>query len=141
MNRGRTLKSQSLWVLALAALLGLRVLPVSAADGQLVAHNTPRYVAAAAYVKPEDPTTLIDVTLWLNPHNREEMDALARDLYDPGSPNYRHWLTRTQIAARFAPTADEAATVSTFFEAQHLKVVLVGDGNYFVRARGTVADV
>jgi subtilase family serine protease len=141
MNRGRTLKSQSLWTLALAALLGLRVLPVSAADGQLVAHNTPRYVSAATFVKPEDPTNIIEVTLWLNPHNREEMDALARDLYDSHSPNYRHWLSRTQIAAQFAPTAEEAATVRTFFEAQNLKVVLVGDGNYFVRARGTVADV
>jgi subtilase family serine protease len=141
MNRGGTLKSQSMSAFALAALLGAVVVPVSAADGQLVAHNTPRYVSAAAYVKPEDPTNVIDVTIWLNPHNRDQMDALARDLYDPHSPNYRHWLTRAQIAAQFAPTAEEAATVSKFFEAQHLQVVLVGEGNYFVRARGTVADV
>ena len=141
MNRGESLKIQSLWALALAATLGLGVVPVSAADGQLVAHNTPRYVSAAAYVKAEDPTHIIDVTIWLNPHNRDRMDALASDLYDPHSPNYRHWLSRAQIAAQFAPTPEEAATVSKFFEAQHLKVVLVGDGNYFVRARGTVADV
>jgi subtilase family serine protease len=107
----------------------------------MVAHNTPPYATAAAYVKPEDPAHIIDVTLWLNPHNRAEMDALARDLYDPGSPNYRHWLTRAQIAARYAPTVDEAATVGKFLETQHLDVVLVGDGNYFVRARGTVADI
>ena len=66
---------------------------------------------------------------------------MARDLYDRTSPNYRHWLTRSQIAARFAPTAEEAKTVQEFFESHNLKVVRVGGDNFFVRARGTVGDV
>jgi hypothetical protein len=46
----------------------------------------------------------IDVSIWLKLHNRGGFDGLAQDLYDPISPCYRNWL-KTEIAARFAPTA------------------------------------
>jgi subtilase family serine protease len=116
-------------------------LPANAASGQFVSHNTPSYVANAKNLGTENPSKTIEVSIWLNPHNRAEMDALAQDLYDRNSPNYRHWLTRSQIATRFAPSAEEAKTVQEFFESHNLKVVTVGSNNFFVRARGTVADV
>ena len=115
-------------------------LPANAAVGQYIAHNTPSYVAAAKNLGTEDPSQTIDVTIWLKPHNREQMDSVARDLYDRNSPNYRRWLTRSQIVERFAPTAEEAKTVQEFFESHNLRVVNVGRDNFFVRARGTVGD-
>jgi subtilase family serine protease len=115
--------------------------PAAPLAGQSISQNTPPYVSSSTYVKAEEPTNVIDVTIWLNPHNRGEMDALARELYDPSTTQYRHWLTRQQIAARFAPSADEAATVRQFLESHNLKVVLAGNDNFFIRARGTVADV
>jgi subtilase family serine protease len=117
------------------------VLPANAADGQTIARNTPRYVASAKNIGTEDPSKTIEVSIWLNAHNRSEMDALARELYDRTSPNYRHFLSPAQIRARFAPTADEAKTVQDFFQSHNLKVVKVGENNFYVRARGTVADV
>ncbi|MGA9393012.1 MAG: S53 family peptidase [Candidatus Sulfotelmatobacter sp.] len=116
-------------------------LPADAVVRQFIAHNTPSYVATAKNLGTEDPTKTIEVSVWLNPHNRDQMDTTARDLYDHNSPNYRHWLTRSQIVERFAPTAEEAKTVQQFFESHNLKVVKVGRDNFFVRARGTVADV
>ena len=116
-------------------------LPANAADGQIIARNTPSYVASAKNIGTEDPSKTIEVSIWLNPHNKQGMDALARDLYDRTSPNYRHFLKRADITSRFAPTADEAKTVQEFFESHNLKVVSVGGNNFFVRARGTVADV
>jgi subtilase family serine protease len=116
-------------------------LPAIAAAGSSVVHGTPPYVAAAKNLGATDPSKTIEVSIWLNPHNREALDALGRDLYDRASPNYRHWLTRPQIAARFAPTADEAKRVREFFESHNLKVLRVGGNNFFVRAQGTVGDV
>jgi subtilase family serine protease len=134
---------RSIKAAATAAVLAavIRVVPAADLAEQSISRNTPAYVSSSTYVKSEDPTKVIDVTIWLNLHNRDEMDTLARDLYNSRSPNYRHWLTRQQIAARFAPTADEAAAVRQFFESHNLKVVLVGNDNFFVRARGTVGDV
>ena len=113
----------------------------AAVGGQLIAHNTPSYVSTAKNLGAEDPAKTIEVSIWLNLHNQAEFDALARDLYDPSSPNYRHFLNRSQIAARFAPTAAEAKTVAEFLKSNNLKVVKTGPDNFFVRARGTVGDV
>jgi hypothetical protein len=116
------------------------VQPANAAGRQLVAHNTPTFVSTAKKLGAEDPAKTIEVSVWLNLHNRAALDTLAQQLYDRTSPNYRHWL-KTADLARFAPTAEEAATVRQFFESHNLKVVNVGPNNMFVRARGTVRDV
>jgi len=126
--------------LILATLIAGVTLPANAA-GRFVASNTPRYVSTAKNLGTENPSKVIEVSIWLNPHNRGELDALARQLYDRTSPNYRHFLNRAQFAARFAPTAEEAKAVQQFFEGHNLKVVKVGPDNMFVRARGTVGDV
>ena len=122
-------------------LIGCAALTANAADGQFVAHSTPSYAATAKNLGTEDPTKTIEVSIWLNLHNRGEMDEVARQLYDGTSPSFRHFLKRSEIAERFAPTANEAKTVQRFFEAHNLKVVGVGPDNFFVRARGTVSDV
>jgi subtilase family serine protease len=111
------------------------------AGGQLIANNTPKFVTAGKNVGPVDPASTIEVSIRLNVHNPSELDALAQDLYNPKSPNYRHWLSKADFVARFAPTAEEAKTVEDFFTANHLAIVSVGPENFFVRARGTVANV
>ena len=128
-----------LYVVVAALIVGVG-LPANA-SGRLIAHNTPRYAYTAKNLGTEEASKIIEVSIWLNPHNRGELDALAEQLYDRTSPNYRHFLNRAQIAARFAPTAEEAKTVQQFFEAHNLKVVSVGPDNFFVRARGTVSEV
>jgi subtilase family serine protease len=125
----------------LTAMLTTIVVPVRAADGQFIPNNTPAYVASAKNLGTANPSQTIAVSIWLNPHNRAALDALASDLYNPKSSSYRHWLKSSDIAARFAPTAAEAKTVQEFFESNSLKVVRVGPNNFYVRARGTVADV
>ena len=116
-------------------------LPAVAASGAFVAHNTPSYVKTAKNLGTENPSKTIEISVWLQPHNRNEMDKLARQLYDKTSPNYRHFLSNSQIASRFAPSAEEAKTVKEFLEGRNLKVVRMGPNNMFVRARGTVSDV
>src|SRR5271156_243911 len=116
-------------------------LSASPADGTRVTNNTPSYVSTAKNLGAESSATLMEVTIWLQLHNRSEFDALTQSLYDRTSPNYHHWLKASDIAARFAPTAQEAKTVEEFIAAHHLTVVKMGPINFYVRARGTVADV
>jgi subtilase family serine protease len=130
------------WISLVAALLlASLAVPALAASGQFVAHNTPPYVSAAKILGSEDPAKTIEVSIWLNVHNPAQLDTLADLLYNPKSPRYRQFLSRAQFAARFAPTAEEAKSVQQFFESHNLKVVKVAPDNFFVRARGTVADV
>jgi subtilase family serine protease len=125
----------------LCVLLSAGADPAYAANGAYIAHSTPAYVHTAKDLGPSPPSNSMDVSIWLQPHSRSTLDALANDLYNSSSANYRHWLNRSEIATRFAPTAAEAKTVQEFFEANNLKVVRVGPNNFYVRARGTVANV
>ena len=118
-------KFRGLGVVVVVAM-SCALLSASTVGGKLVAHNTPGYVSNAKSLGSEDPAKTIEVSIWLAPHNRSELDALVGQLYDRTSPKYRQFLTRSQFAARFAPTADEAKTVQQFFESHNLHVVKVG---------------
>src|SRR5580704_4874393 len=133
-----TTRSTTLFVMVVA-LIACLALPAFA--GSFVAHNTPNYVKTAKNLGPEDPAKTIEVSIWLKPHNRSQLDSIARQLYDRNSPSYRHFLNRSDVAKLIAPSAAEAATVQKFLEAQNLKVVRVGPDNLFVRAQGAVRDV
>ena len=127
-------------VLAALLLAGMWQ-PLQAAVDRAGAAATPRRASSATLVRAEDPSVTMDVSIWLNPRNKDQLDALAREQYDPTSPNYRHWLKSADIAARFAPTEAQVKIVREFFEAQNLKVMKVGPKNFYVRAQGTAADV
>jgi subtilase family serine protease len=139
-TRGQYL--QTLWLcFSLLILLICHSARTFAESGQIIAHSTPTYVSSAKNLGTEDPSKIIGVSIWLNLHDRAGLDALVRNLYNPDSANYRHWLKSSDIADRFAPTAAEARIVREFFESHNLKVVSVGPNNFYVRAQGTAADV
>jgi subtilase family serine protease len=131
------------WLSFLTVVIAMSCAPVSAgtADGNRIANNTAGFVTTAKNLGAEDSAKVIEVSIWLQLHNRSQFDALTESLYDRSSPNYHHWLKAGDIAARFAPTAQEAKTVQQFFAAHNLTVVKTGPNNFYVRARGTVGDV
>lgn len=98
----------------------------AAESGHLIANNTPRFVTAAKNLGPANPAQIIDVVVWLKPHNRGEIDTLAEDLYDPNSSNYHDWLKPADVLTKFAPTAKEAQMVGEFLSAHNLPVVAIG---------------
>jgi subtilase family serine protease len=139
-TRSEAIGLRWLGVVAVVAMT-CALLSASTVGGKVVTRNTPNYVATAKNLGTEDPAKVIDVSIWLHMHNRSQFDALTRSLYDRTSPNYHHWLKSKEIAARFAPTPQEAKTVRQFFAAHNLRVVKTGPSNFYVRARGTVGDV
>ncbi len=106
-----------------------------------VANNTPRFVNSAERVGPVDPSTVMDVSIWLKPHNKAGLDALVQRLYNHDSSSYHRWLTKAQFIAEYAPTAAEAETVSKFLSGSGLKVSKIGPDNFYVRATGTASAV
>jgi subtilase family serine protease len=90
---------------------------------------------------PEDPSKVITVTVWLNQHNKPALDELVRQIYQPGSPMYHNFLTREEYRARFAPSAEDAATVRTYLAARNLSVTSADKYNHYLVAQGRVSDV
>lgn len=114
-----------------------------AVPGHFLSGSTPAVIHAATTrnLGPEDPTKIMEVSLWLNPHNRASLDALAEELYDPNSSHYRNWLKRDDFGRQYAPTDAEAAQVAGYLTNHGLQVTSVGPDNLFVRARASVATV
>src|SRR5215472_7612823 len=112
MNSGYAVPFQAMSRTARAMWLGLFVVVIIgclatqgfAATGTLIVHNTPPYVKTATKLGATNPATVIELSFWLQPRNRPALDTLAAQLYDPTSPKFRHFLTRTQIKNQFAPS-------------------------------------
>jgi hypothetical protein len=82
-TRNRTnLHRLSLSALMTSAFFFAAAPPSHAAPGRTVAGNTPRFVSDSKVLSREVPTKVIEVSLWLEPRNRAEMDSLAHSLYD-----------------------------------------------------------
>ena len=141
MSRGKDALQQGVKMTVLLLFITTFASLVAASNVHSITSNTPRMPANAQNLGPENTAKMMTVTLWLRQHNKAELDALASSMYQKGSPLYHRWLTREQYAARFAPTANEAATVREFLSSHGLKVASVDKNNHFVVAQGRVADV
>lgn len=129
-------------VLGIGILAGSPLIGAAASGGgRTISNNTPKLPPSAKLVGDTSSSAVIDVSIWLNPHNKAELDRLAKDLYNPKSTSYRQWLSKSEFASRFGPTASEAKAVKEFFTANHLTIVHEGPENFFIRAKGTVANV
>jgi subtilase family serine protease len=124
-----------------SALHGSAYAASSRVEGVTITDNRPKFTATARNLGPVEPESQIEVSIWLKPHNKADLDAVARDLYDPKSPNFKHWLSRAEFASRYAPTTTEAQTVRDFFTSNGMTTVSTGPNNFYIRARGTAAAV
>jgi subtilase family serine protease len=130
-------------VSALMVAGGMLAAGQTASSGSGPGRNTPRFITAPSTknLGPESPSTVIDVSLWLNLHDRAGFDSLYEELYSANSSHYHDWLKKADFVQKYAPTAAEAATVSKYLTSRGLKVTHVDENNLFVRAQGSVAAV
>src|SRR5271170_1638671 len=87
----------------LALCLLLAPLPGLAAARQVLYGHVPKVLARLAPVGRLDATRRLKLAIGLPLRNERALDDLIRQLYDPASPNYRHFLTPAQFTAQFGP--------------------------------------
>ena len=66
-------------------------------------------------------TTPVSVQVVLAPTDPAGLNALVASLYNPAAPNYHHWLTPQQFAARFAPDPATVAETEAWLGARGLR--------------------
>jgi hypothetical protein len=125
MSSGKDAMQQGVKMTVLLLFVTTFACLVFASNVHSITSNTPRMPANAQNLGPENTAKSMTVTLWLRQHNKAELDALASSMYQKGSPAYHRFLTKEQYAARFAPTAEEAATVRDYLSSHGLKIASV----------------
>ncbi len=86
-------------------------------------------------------STPMKLAIGLPLRNTQELDNLLRDIYDPASPNYHHYLTPGQFADRFGATEHDYQALIAFANANHLTVSGKHPNRMLLDVTGTVSDV
>lgn len=74
----------------------------------------PSWAVGVRPVKTLAATVPVGITLVLRGRNAAELQRLDAAVSNPASPSYRHFLTRAQYAARYAPSAAEVVSVRSW---------------------------
>jgi kumamolisin len=88
---------------------------------------------------PSNQTLQLDLVLQLS--DKAGLDSFLKDLYDPTSPSYRHFLTPQGFTARFGPTQDQYEAVVRFAKNYGFQVIGGSRDGMDVQVKGSVASV
>ena len=83
----------------------------------------------------------LSLVIGLPLRNPEELGRLLTELYDPGSPQYRRFLTPEEFARRFGPSEADYEAVIRYATAQGFQVTGRHPNRTLVDVSGSVADI
>jgi subtilase family serine protease len=83
----------------------------------------------------------MNLALTLKLHNTQALDALLKDLYNPASPNYRHFLSVQEFTEEFGPTAADYQKAISFAQAHGLAVTNQAPNRLVLDVSGTVSQI
>jgi subtilase family serine protease len=86
-------------------------------------------------------TQSMRLVLVLPLRNHEALNFLLKDLYDPSSPNYRHFLTVEEFTAMFGPSQTDYNRVVRWAEASGFTLVGTSRNRVNLDVTGSVASI
>lgn len=76
-----------------------------------------------------------------SPEQQAAMLKLIDGQHNPDSPSYHQWLAPEEFGAKFGPSEENVATVSSWLQQQGFRVNAVGRGKQFIEFSGTARQV
>jgi hypothetical protein len=95
----------------------------------------------AALVGSLPPEQNMQLSIVLPLRNQAELTSLLGRLYDPASPDYRHFLSVDQFTQQFGPTAEDYQAVVEFAQASGFTVTCTPANRMIVPISGSVAQI
>jgi pro-kumamolisin-like protein/BACON domain-containing protein len=86
-------------------------------------------------------TTRLNFSIGLPLRNRKALDELMAQIYDPASPNFRHYLTPEEFAEQFGPAEADYEAVIAFAQRNGLTVTGTYPNRTVLNVSGSVADI
>jgi kumamolisin len=87
------------------------------------------------------PSQNLRLVLVLPLRNQVELDNLLQNLYNPDSPEYRHFLTVDEFTARFGPTPEDYNAAIVFAQEHGLSVVATSPNRVNLDVEGSVGAI
>jgi len=130
--------------IAVAAVISFQtgLFAIARAQQKLHAH-IPSVIARSA-LKPIshlDSAKRLQLDIALPLRNQARLTNLLQQIYDPASPNYRHYLTVEQFTDEFGPTNQDYQPVVDFAKAKGLAVTWTSPNRMFIGVEGRVTNI
>lgn len=124
-------------------LIYFAVFPLAApaALQALLSDHVPPAVASMRAVGQLPATESLELVVGLPLRNPDELKQLLDDIYNPASPQFRHYLTPEEFTRRFGPSEADYRTLIDFVESNHLFVRGTHPNRTLLDIRGQAADI
>ena len=93
-----------------------------AAERQVLKGHVPAAMASLTPVDRVPATRQLHMAINLPLRNRDALNTLLQQFYDPASPSFHHFLTSEEFTAAFGPTKEDYEAVVNFARANGLSV-------------------
>jgi len=134
------------WWTISSCLFGFLLISMQGYSQQLqqkLHHHVPPVVASgkASLVGKLGASKKMQLAVVLPLRNKAELTSLLSELYNPASPNYRHFLTVQQFTDEFGPTAQDYQAVISYFKKNGFAIRNTSKNRLLLDVSGTVAQV
>ncbi len=108
---------------------------------QLLPNSVPPVLPQLAPIGRMPEQTTLHLAIGLPMRNKDNFEHELRDMYDPKSPNYRHYLGREQFNEEFSPSQADYDAVKSFFQSNGFALTSEYHHRLVLGVSGTVADI
>ena len=126
---------------AVGGLLLLFTTPCWSAGTQVLHGHVPAVVKSLQPTGTLPATNQLNLAIGLPLRNQAALSSLLRQIYDPASPDYHHYLTPEQFTAQFGPAEKDYQAVIAFAKENGLRVTTTHPNRMLVDVNGSVANV
>ncbi len=129
--------------LALVAVLAMAsVVSYAAPQPMMTRHTRDAVVNGEAQSVGRMPASqTMNISMVLALRHAPELENFLRDVYDPSSANYRHFLTPEEFTERFGPSQEDWDATVRFAKENGFKIIDGTRDGRDLQVRGTVAQV
>jgi subtilase family serine protease len=125
---------------ALAVALAV-LLPGAAAATQVIRGTVPAAISGLTPVGDMTATQNMRLAIGLPITNADGLTNLLGQIYDPSSPQYRHYLTPQEFTAQFGPSESDYQALADWARAKGLTVTTRHANRIVLDVSGSVADI
>ncbi|MGA3182040.1 MAG: protease pro-enzyme activation domain-containing protein, partial [Verrucomicrobiota bacterium] len=119
----------------------LMALPAWPAERQVLKGQLPAAVPGLDPVDRLAATRQLHLAISLPLRNRESLTNLLKQLYDPASPAFHHFLNPDQFTASFGPTQSDYQALLAFAKSSGFNVVATHPNRLLLEVGASVADI
>jgi kumamolisin len=136
------LKRQSTIAAAVAVLLSLSGAAFAQPQSLPTRHTRDAVVQGQArFLQRLDASQSLHIVIGLPLRNQRQLDGFLESLYNPSSPNYRHYLNIEQFTDMFGPTQSDYDAVVRFARDDGMAVTVTAPNRLIVEVDSSVANI